>query len=270
MAQIVVPDATTPCAVEVHQLSSSQVQPAFETRVEQSLLLNEEICVCLQGGKNEQAVAKCRQALGILKHELATMDSREEARVVRQQQQQQLGGEGQEDDSSLGDQYADGTPGDLRIRAGPVPSGRGPEGRSFAYTHVMRFLRSDGVGSVDVHLLSAVVILNMALSYLTARTSNGSTRGTSLRLYETCLRLVERPSHDGVEYRILRSVCLNNMAHVAYERCDYGDARGLLEDLMHSLDETDFFLHEFFGEGVVQGFVLNFILMHPPTSAPAA
>ncbi len=251
---------------EHQQVSRTQMAPNFEGHVGYSVQLNDEACFSLICGKNEQAIAKCKKALGILKQGLVSMDSNEDVCLFRHQKRG--GGPG----GNIRELEAEVNPPELRIDTSPSLARRASEGLSFVYTNAFRFRPSRGESlMVDVDLICAVVIFNMALSYHTYIPLYECTNlhESSLQLYELCLSLLERQSQDFLECRVLRSVCFNNMAHLSYENGNFSDSRDLLDDLMQSLNQ-DGSLCAFFHEGEVQGFVLNYMLLHAPNTARAA
>lgn len=183
--------------------------------------------------------------------------------------QQQLWGE--EHDVQITELDAMDDRSELCIAASPSVTMMASEGQPFVYTNAFRLETYGETSRLDIDLICAVIVFNMALSYHTCKQLDESAdlRSSSLQLYELCLSLVENARRDSLECRIFRSVCLNNMAHLSYENDDFSDMVDLLDDLMQSLNQDES-LCAFFEEGVIQGFVLNSMYMHPPIAARAA
>mmetsp|Transcript_14092 Transcript_14092/g.24518 ORF Transcript_14092/g.24518 Transcript_14092/m.24518 type:complete len:236 (+) Transcript_14092:104-811(+) len=225
----------------------------IQSHIHHVVQLNEEGSSFLVNGKANDALQKYKEALGILKDKL----KEEEGKLYGPMRVMD------------GNNVMDGVFHIDTVPLLPRPAAH----ETFIYRNAVRYHQAGltaGSEASNMKLLSAIVIFNMALYYHISDLDKGTTalQTTCLQLYDMCLDLLERLPQHGLECSVLRAICFNNMAHVAYERGDYSECRTLLDHLMYyiSLEETKVF----FEETDVQGFILNCMMMHPPTGAKAA
>jgi hypothetical protein len=239
----------------------SSTTASTQSQMHHVVHLNEEGSSFLVDGKGDDAIEKYKEALGILKNQL---QAEENAFVDNNNvEEDQDAMDGDDDDEAV-------LVPSLCISTVPFQP-RPDAGQPFIYRNVVRYQETSGsTDSLDMKLLSAVVIYNMALFYHTSDLDHGTTvmQTSCMQLYDMCLDLLERIPQGRSECIILRAICLNNMAHVAFERDDYPGARTLLDHLMFTMNQD--VSRAFFDERDVQGFVLNCMLMRPPTVARAA
>jgi hypothetical protein len=139
----------------------------------------------------------------------------------------------------------------------------------FIYSHALR-VRSSGCSQKDMDFLSSVIIFNMALLYNIRgiRANSSSLQNRGLQLYGMSLGLMENLASKCLDSILLRVVCLNNMSQITFNQGDFEKARLMLNHLQYLMSRNP--RTNVFDENEVQGFMLNVMLMHPPTAAQAA
>jgi hypothetical protein len=151
---------------------------------------------------------------------------------------------------------------------------------------------------ISVDMMSAVIIYNMALciSLKSIRMNSSNLQDRSLRLYEMCLSLLNPVCGAAGKdtagcHLLLLAACSNNIAQVAYQRCDYDHARSMMCSLQHLLsitlekrrrephchdhsgdqeEQASLFEECPFADADIQGFTLNIMCSSPPMTARAA
>jgi hypothetical protein len=118
-------------------------------------------------------------------------------------------------------------------------------------------------------IYSSIIILNLAMTYH----ENGRRQSKSLRraslLYKMCLQLLQSASFQSVGTVSLLLLVLNNRAQIFHDECDYVQSRNCfdaLSKLMAKNQDITLILHE----SVIQGLLLNAMLLDAPTAARAA
>ena len=222
--------------------------------VHQAALLNREGIAALACGHGEKAHASFKNVLQVLGYVTQTPDI---AQI----------------------QLSSGTP----LLAGYIPVAV-PNmhcDRFYLYNNAFLFqLAQQSYSQVDVTLLSAAAIFNMALTYhqraLIGRQSEGMYR-VAARMYDQCLQIISSLPAEQEDLKVLQMIVLNNRSHVAYELDDFHRAQAALAHvgrlsrrIARQTAEKLLVLAKVLTEDAFDEIALNVMVTSPPKTAPCA
>jgi hypothetical protein len=221
--------------------------------IQHAAKLNEEASSLLLNGDSNAALAQYKEALKILRSTLQDEDE-----VVA--------------NTELSDSALNVYKVPIRLRALPLPEEQW-ENQKFIYRMLICYgeplPRETGTCA---KLLSAVVVFNLSFLYQIEEMDRCTCilQSSSARLYEMCLNLLNTEARHCRERAILRAICFNNMAHIAYDHEEYTTTEILLQSLVQCLT-NEAGPDVFFDPKEMQAFAFNCLLVRgAPTVAKAA
>jgi hypothetical protein len=212
---------------------------------DRAVQLNNEGAALLADGHEELAIDKFEHALGVMKCGL----SHDESPPVVEEVQ--------------------GRSPARPMHISPIVVACSAPDHSFVYSHALR-IRSTGNMQTDMTFLSAAIIFNMALLFniREIRDNSSSLQSRSLRLYEMSAGLTENLDSSDVDTAFLSVVCFNNISQIVFDQGEFERSRLMLSNLQHLMSGD--LKPCLFKEDDIQGFMLNVMMMYPPTAARAA
>jgi hypothetical protein len=118
-------------------------------------------------------------------------------------------------------------------------------------------------------IYSSVVIFNLAMAYHQSACYERKSMKRASMLYKMCAQLLQTSTLQSLATTTLLLLALNNRAQIHYDECDYVQSRNCFDMLSQILSKNQD-VTMILSETVVQGMILNTMLLEPPMAAQAA
>ena len=145
---------------------------------------------------------------------------------------------------------------------------------SYIYDHGILIVDSTQANNeTTISLYSAVILFNSALaSHRKGRLERSeASLKKALLLYEMCGALLKTTTaaQNDMSITTLILLALNNKAHIHHEQLEYAESQTCLAEISDTMSAVEC-IHSTLRHVNVEAFILNVMLMGPPTTARAA
>lgn len=222
------------------------------TVIHDACYLNNQSVLFLANGDTKEATAGFQAALSALKYAVDEQD---------------------DTPSEHTEQISVGKVQEPSFRESPFPMIGLSTEQGFIYDKSITIDLPDTQHAIDELTLpfySAVILFNLAQNFhQAARLGKESFYKRAAMLYGMCRKLLGNLSQPTMATIILYLLALNNQAQVHYEQCEYENSQLCLKEMSMIMSDTKG-IKDFLSGRLMEGLVLNIMLLEPPKLAHAA